>query len=328
MRRNPTIKSLIGFGLALSLSTLGLAQQTPRTSERRGAPQNEAANPQTSPGTQSQTTPADRQRPGTEEAGTQARTGQDSTSMVSPKDRKFMTKASESSHAEIQLAEIAEEKASNEKVKELAEKIKEDHEQASEKLKELASEKGISLPAYRMGAHHAQTGAEATGAAQAHEQTGTRARTETAGMPADAKMSGKHAKVANRLSNLEGEQFDRAYVKEMVQHHKKDIREFENYAKKGSDSDLKEYASEVLPKLREHQEMAQNIQAEMGDTRSRSTDRDPTQQDRSTLPGAGHTGTTQPDPTGTQPGGIRQPGPGNQPGTGNTTPQPRPQPQP
>ena len=62
-----------------------------------------------------------------------------------------------------------------------------------------------------------------------------------------------------KLEKLSGEQFDRAYMKDMVQDHRKDVSEFERASKTAKDPAVKSFAEQTLPTLREHLKEAQKI---------------------------------------------------------------------
>ena len=64
----------------------------------------------------------------------------------------------------------------------------------------------------------------------------------------------------DRMSNLSGTAFDKAYTKAMVRDHKKDGKEFEREAANGIDSDVKAFAAKMLPILREHLRMADGLE--------------------------------------------------------------------
>jgi putative membrane protein len=61
----------------------------------------------------------------------------------------------------------------------------------------------------------------------------------------------------DKLAKLQGAAFDRAYAREMVSDHKKDIGEFERASNNLLDTDLKAWATRTLPNLREHLRTAQ-----------------------------------------------------------------------
>jgi len=136
-------------------------------------------------------------------------------------DRKFVTKAAEGGIAEVQLGKLAQQKASNDQVKQFGQRMVTDHGSANEKLKAVASGKGISLP---------------------------------------AQMDTSAQKEYDKLSKLSGVQFDRAYIAAMVSDHKKDVSEFRSESRSGSDNDLKSFAASTLPTLEQHLQMAQSAQ--------------------------------------------------------------------
>jgi putative membrane protein len=76
-------------------------------------------------------------------------------------------------------------------------------------------------------------------------------------------MNAKDQAVYDRLSQLHGAEFDRAYMQDMVKDHKNDIAEFQKEANRGKNEDLKSFASETLPTLQEHLKMAQNTAAKV-----------------------------------------------------------------
>jgi len=66
------------------------------------------------------------------------------------------------------------------------------------------------------------------------------------------------------LAGKTGADLDKAYVDAMVTDHQTDIPKFENAAKNASTPEARKLASDVLPTLREHLKMAQDLQAKMG----------------------------------------------------------------
>ena len=144
--------------------------------------------------------------------------------MIGKNDRQFMTKAAQSGMMEIQLAQMAQQKAASDDVKAYARKLEQDHSKANDQLKKIAQERGVDLPS-DMGQHQQQMA---------------------------------------KFQNLSGEEFDRQYMRMQVQHHKKDISEFKKHQNRSMDSDLKEFASAQLPVLQQHYEQAQQLSASTG----------------------------------------------------------------
>jgi putative membrane protein len=144
--------------------------------------------------------------------------------MVSPADRKFMTEAAQGGIAEVQLAQLAQQKASSEDVKELAKAIEQDHQKANEELKTIATNRQVDLP---------------------------------------AEPGPKHQQLMSKLENLEGAAFDKAYTEAMVKEHKAEIKKFQKQAKNGVDTDVREFAESKVPALQKHLENAQQANNSM-----------------------------------------------------------------
>ena len=175
--------------------------------------------PQTPPSGTPQTRPP-AQDPATRTGDTQSEragaTGADAT---------FVKKAADGGMAEVALAKLAQEKASNAEVKSFAAKLEKDHSQANDELKQVASKKNITLPAEPSKAHKAQ-----------HD----------------------------KLAKLSGAEFDKAYVAAMVDDHQKDVREFSRVASGNSDAEVKAFASKTLPTLKDHLQHVQELSKTIG----------------------------------------------------------------
>jgi putative membrane protein len=135
-------------------------------------------------------------------------------------DQTFLKEAAEGGLAEVELGQLAVEKSSNEDVKRFAQLMVEDHGKANEDLKQLATQKGVSLPS------------EPTAKQKAKKE---------------------------QLSKLSGDEFDRAYMSDMLKDHKADIAAFEKESDSGNDSDVKRFASQALPTLRAHLKQAESV---------------------------------------------------------------------
>ena len=140
--------------------------------------------------------------------------------MLSSTDRDFMTKAAAGGMAEVQLGELAQKNAASDAVKQFGQRMVQDHGKAGEELKQLASAKGVQLP---------------------------------------TALDRKHTQDMARLQKLSGADFDREYMKHMVDDHKKDVGEFQKQAKSGRDEQIKSYASKTLPTLQDHLKQAHTV---------------------------------------------------------------------
>jgi len=149
----------------------------------------------------------------------------DSTaSAVNKDDAKFAVTAANGGMAEVELGTLAQQKATNPKVKDFGAMMVSDHSKANEELKALAKAKGITLPT----------------AIDTDEQ-----------------------KVKDDLSSKTGADFDKAYVSNMIDDHKKDIKEFEDASNNCKDADLKAFAAKTLPTLKMHLDAIQKIHDSM-----------------------------------------------------------------
>jgi putative membrane protein len=131
--------------------------------------------------------------------------------------------------AEVELGKLASEKASNATVKAFGQRMVADHGKAGDELKMVVASKQITLP---------------------------------------TSIDAKHKATYDRLSGLSGAAFDRAYVTDMVADHKKDVAAFSEESTSGKDSDIKAWAAKTLPTLREHLRMIEELDKELGSSRS------------------------------------------------------------
>lgn len=141
-------------------------------------------------------------------------------SSISEEESKFAVEAASGGMTEVQLGELAQQKASNQKVKDFGAMMVRDHSKLNDELKQLAATKNITLP------------------------------------PAPGE---DHMDQIKKLSEKSGKEFDKDYMKLMVDDHKDDIDNFEKCSKDAKDPDLQAFASKALPTLREHHEAAKKI---------------------------------------------------------------------
>ena len=146
-------------------------------------------------------------------------------SSKSSMDTKFVKDAAEGGLAEVELGNVAKSNGTNDAVKQFGDKMVTDHSKANDELKSLAQQKGWTLPTELKAADKAKK---------------------------------------DRLSKMNGAQFDKAYMRDMVQDHHKDVKEFEKCASSCKDPDLKAWASKTVPTLQDHLKMAQDGAKQVG----------------------------------------------------------------
>jgi putative membrane protein len=141
------------------------------------------------------------------------------SSKLASGDSDFIKEAAQGGMMEVQLGKAAQEKAASEKVKDFGKRMEQDHSKANDELKKIASDKGVQL---------------------------------------SSDLDKKHKSKVDKLTKLSGAEFDRQYMRDMVSDHKDDIKKFQNEADKGKDADLKKFASQTLPTLKEHLQLAES----------------------------------------------------------------------
>src|SRR5881227_2042534 len=152
------------------------------------------------------------------------------SSSLSEKDKTFMKKAAKGGMMEVAMGKLAEQNGQSDDVKSFGEQMVTDHSKANDELKSIASQKGITLP---------------------------------------TSMNSKQQSEYNRLSKLQGADFDREYMKMMVSDHRTDVNEFRKESERGSDPDIKAFASKTLPTLQEHLQMAESTDAKVKGSKSK-----------------------------------------------------------
>ena len=139
-------------------------------------------------------------------------------------DQSFMMKAAQGGMAEVEMGKLAKDHAKSQAVKDFGQRMVDDHTKAGDELKTLASQKNVTLPSNM-----------------------------------DAKDKATH----DRLSKLNGSAFDKAYMRDMVSDHRKDVAEFRRESQSGKDPDVKAWAGKTLPTLEEHFKLAESTEKEV-----------------------------------------------------------------
>ena len=149
----------------------------------------------------------------------------------------FVQQAAIGNMAEIQLGQLASQRAQSSEVKQFAQKMIQSHTKALSELKSVANNANASVP---------------------------------------AELDDKHRDLHQRLSGLQGAEFDREYMKVMVDAHEDmaDLLEGRadnagaspgasspsNAQSAGGDAALNQWAAKTLPEVRQHLQEAQQLQ--------------------------------------------------------------------
>jgi putative membrane protein len=132
--------------------------------------------------------------------------------------QKFLKEAIEGNLAEVQMGQLAEKNGKSDGVRSFGQMLQKDHSEASQKATAAANQMSMSPP---------------------------------------TEPNSKQKAMYEKMSKLSGDSFHRAFAKEMVTDHKKDIKEYEKEAKKKDTAGA--YAKETLPTLQKHLETAQSL---------------------------------------------------------------------
>ncbi len=139
---------------------------------------------------------------------------------VQPDASNFAIAAADGGMMEVELGKIAQENASNPRVKAYGEMMVKDHTDANNNLKGIATSLNIAIP---------------------------------------DSVSNDSRKEIDHMKMKKGKDFDKAYISMMLDDHKKDIAEFRKCADNCSDSTVKAFANNTLPVLEKHLDSIQSI---------------------------------------------------------------------
>jgi putative membrane protein len=160
---------------------------------------------------------------GSDSTGTQTDSQSTSTQTASSvgADSAFANKAAISGMAEVALGKMAAAKGASSPVKEFGNMMVTDHGKANAELMGIAQKKGLTLP----------TGLDA-----------------------------EHQAKSDSLSRLSGAEFDRAYIKVMIEGHNKTLALINAEATGGQDMDLRSFAAKTSPVVQHHLDEITKIQ--------------------------------------------------------------------
>lgn len=133
----------------------------------------------------------------------------------------FVKKASQGGLFEVKVGELAQQRAQSPEVKQFAQHLVSEHQQANTALEQLAQTKGVKM---------------------------------------ETEVGGKYKQTISRLEKTKGQEFDKKFMEAVVKEHKGDVKDFKKQAEKGKDADVKNWAQQTLPALEKHLQMAQQVQ--------------------------------------------------------------------
>jgi putative membrane protein len=139
--------------------------------------------------------------------------------------KEFIKDAAQANSAEIALSQVAQAKAQNSDVKQLAQMMVTDHQTCNQTLQGIAQAHGVAI---------------------------------------DQSLDWVNQHEVNRLQKADTADFDKDYTKIMLKDHVKAIKMFQKAADEVKDSDVKEFAANTLPTLRNHLRHAEDAARAVG----------------------------------------------------------------
>src|SRR5687768_12361655 len=133
----------------------------------------------------------------------------------------FLVRAANGGMEEMQLGEIARQKAVNQKIKDFGARMVMDHSAENDLVKALAVRRNVTLP---------------------------------------TTVGDQEKEEINNLNKKSGVAFDRAYMKNMIRNYTQKINLFENASDKVKDVEVKTFIDNALPQLRIYLDSANGIQ--------------------------------------------------------------------
>ena len=151
--------------------------------------------------------------------------GNNGSNQISPSSKQFLEKMAKGSQGEVQLAQMAESKASNQQVKDFAKKLEQDHTQLNQQMQSAFSQYGMSMP---------------------------------------QPMTQQQQQLQSRLQNMSGSQFDHAFINAAVKEHTKDVQEVQHHLQTAQNDQVKQLLQQALPVLQQHLQTAKQLQSQLG----------------------------------------------------------------
>lgn len=135
-------------------------------------------------------------------------------------DAEFVKKAASDGMFEVEMGKVAKEKGVSGDVRKFAQRMIDDHTKANKELAELAKTVGLSIP---------------------------------------NKLTTKHQEHLDKFKKDTSKTFDVEYVKHMVKSHEDAVAMFDRATREAKHAELKEFATKILPTLKEHLETIKTI---------------------------------------------------------------------
>lgn len=157
----------------------------------------------------------------------QAAPGMPAANQPNQNDRLFVQEATLGGKAEVELGQLAEQRGRSQPIKDFARQMVADHGNANQQLAQLA---------------------------------------QAASIPQPRDFDQEHKAMRAQLDKLSGSEFDLAYIRGQIGDHQKTAQLFEWEIGSGQDPQLKTFASQLLPIVLHHLEMARTVEYQLTET--------------------------------------------------------------
>src|SRR3954469_18140317 len=141
---------------------------------------------------------------------------------LSDSEKQLLQTIADADKAEIEMGQLAQNNASSAKVKDLGQKLVDDHTQNKQQLEQIAQQKGVQLQD-------------------------------------EAKPDEQSSK--SKFENMKGAQFDKAFLQHERDDHAKLLKELQQQQDKIQDPDVKNFVSQTIPAVQQHLDAAQGSKA-------------------------------------------------------------------
>lgn len=149
----------------------------------------------------------------------------DTTALVNEQDARFAVHAADLNMETMELADLAEQRATDSRVKAIASTLQEEHERANDELARISSGKMITLP---------------------------------------MSMSQDRREELQNLHERDSTNFDRNYLNQLIEHHEEARKLYQDASEDVRDAELQAFASKYLPLIKRHEEQLKSIWDSLG----------------------------------------------------------------
>jgi putative membrane protein len=133
----------------------------------------------------------------------------------------FIEKIGNANQFEIQSSQLALQKSHNDAIRKFAQRMIDDHTKLGDELKDTLKQANLPGPG--------------------------------------VKLDKEPEALLAKLESLNGAAFDSTYIRDQRVGHQQAIRLLEGYVRKGSNETLKQFASKILPEIKEHERLADEL---------------------------------------------------------------------